>query len=188
MAGVSLQCRRRRRSCRQVPPTLVRMLGAYRVPLCLGKRRTIAAWLGLQRSAIEALIQDHGRVAVAAAIALGSFHQPVDLALVRCSRSRPISRLLSLRSATVRNSESRDAKRRHDFVMIWPLPKSGLGVIDRLRTVCKRSDVRLTRPLALRPAGSVGGDRSMHARWRRSGVVAVAGGMSPGRLLAVRRR
>jgi hypothetical protein len=75
------------------------------------KRRTIAAWLGLQRSAIEALIQDHGRVAVAAAIALGSFHQPVDLALVRCSRSRPISRLLSLRSATVRNSESRDANR-----------------------------------------------------------------------------
>jgi hypothetical protein len=113
MAGVSLQCRRRRRSCRQVPSTLMRTLEAYRVPLCFNeeKRRTIAAWLGLQRSAIEALIQDHGRVAVAAAIALGSFHQPVDLALVRCSRSRPISRLLSLRSATVRNSESRDANR-----------------------------------------------------------------------------
>jgi hypothetical protein len=46
-----------------------------------GKRRTIAAWLGLQRSGIEALIHDHGRVAVAAAIAPGSFRQPVDLEL-----------------------------------------------------------------------------------------------------------
>ena len=73
---------------------------------------------------------------------------------VRCSRSRPMSRLLRRRSVTVRNSESGVTSRRFDLAMILPLPKTGLGV--RLRTVFPRPrrapDPKIAAPYTVRAA------------------------------------
>jgi hypothetical protein len=59
---------------------------------------------------------------------------------VSCSRSRPISRLLRRRSATVRNSESGVTSRRFDFAMIFAAAQS-----STVRNFCQSLFVRARR-------------------------------------------
>jgi hypothetical protein len=103
----------------------------------LDRRPLQAAELGHPQTVPEA-DQDHGCVALTVAIALGRLDQALDLELVRCSRSRPMSRLLRRWSVTVRKSESGATSRRFDFVMISaPARKLTGRNLRRLRTVGK---------------------------------------------------
>jgi hypothetical protein len=93
--------------------------------------------------------QDQGGIAMAVTVALATLTRRSTSRSVRCSRSRPMSRLLGRRSVTVRNSESGATSRRLDLAMILAPARKWTGLnLTRLRTVFQGLDSRVSQKVA----------------------------------------